>query len=200
MKPLYPSFAPPESWRTKKEKQKSRTEEWRSLRGKILLRDDHTCAYCGYKAEKYQIVDHIDGNPNNNDSANLQVICQMCNLIKHSGFGCEVLDVVDLYEDSGYSQNETIIMTRNLRDEGKTDKEIIEQIGLKRPASFKMDRDHLKRLTGFVTSRAPKEYDNMYAGWISYHKEKAWEARKNMRRDNGRETRRLDPQPKGITF
>lgn len=177
MKLLYPSFAPPESWRSKREAKNAKGEEWRNLRAVILLRDDHTCAYCGHKAEKYQIVDHIDGNPKNNNDTNLQVVCQMCNLIKHSGYGCEVLAVVDLYEESGYPQNEVVNMTRELRDAGKNDKEIIERLGLKKPAPFKMEREYLRKLTGFVTSRPTKEYNSMYNGWLAYHTSAVQEAR-----------------------
>ena len=63
MKTLFPSFAPPETWRNPGQTKKLEGEVWRVLRLKILQRDNYTCSYCGYKSEKYQIVDHIDGNP-----------------------------------------------------------------------------------------------------------------------------------------
>ena len=105
--------------------------------------DDFTCAYCGYRSRKYQIVDHIDGNPENNNDSNLQIVCQMCNLIKHSGQGCVVQGIVDLYRKSNFSQVEIIQVTRKMRSEGKTDKEIIEFLSLKEKVPFKMDKKYL---------------------------------------------------------
>jgi len=169
MKVLFPSFAPPETWRNPGQTKKLEGEAWRTLRLKIVQRDNYTCSYCGYKSEKYQIVDHIDGNPENNTDKNLQVICQMCNLIKHAGQGCAVQGIVDLYEESKHTQTEVISLTRKLRDEGKSDSEIIKQLGLKRKVEFKMDRDYLKKLIGFVTSRQTEEDDGMYNGWLAYH-------------------------------
>lgn len=99
LKKLYPSFADPETWR-ENIKEKISKEEWKKLRLKILKRDDYTCRYCGFKAKKWQIVHHIDGNPNNNDEGNLETICPMCNLIHHAGQGCVVQGIVDLYKES----------------------------------------------------------------------------------------------------
>ncbi|MEM2648501.1 MAG: HNH endonuclease, partial [Candidatus Bathyarchaeia archaeon] len=108
MKKLVLSFADPDKWRNLSERNKFSSEEWKQLRLKILKRDDYTCQYCGYRSEKFQIIDHIDGNPQNNEESNLQTICQMCNLIKHAGQGCVVKGVVDLYKDSKYNQNDII--------------------------------------------------------------------------------------------
>lgn len=43
-----------------------------------------TCEHCGFKAKhRCQLdVDHIDGNRNNNDSTNLQVLCANCHRLK----------------------------------------------------------------------------------------------------------------------
>ena len=106
-----------------------------------------------YKSEKWQIVHHIDGNPNNNEKKNLETICPMCNLIHHAGQGCVVQAIVGLYEKSNYSQNEIIQITRRMRIEEKSDNEIINHLGLKSRVPFKMDKDYLKKLFGFVTSR-----------------------------------------------
>jgi len=62
MKQLFLSFAPPEKWRDPKQTKKLDDEEWQKLRKKILEKDNFTCAYCGYKSDKYQIVHHIDVN------------------------------------------------------------------------------------------------------------------------------------------
>jgi hypothetical protein len=168
MKRLYPSFAPPETWRNSSQAKKLEGDAWKRMREQILKRDNFTCAYCGYRSEKYQIVDHIDGNPENNDDDNLQVICQMCNLVKHAGQGCVVKGIVDLYKKSKYSQNDVIRITREMRDNGASDGKIIIFLGLEGKAPFRMDRVYLKNLFGFVTAR--KTDDSMYNGWLSYHR------------------------------
>jgi len=153
MKPLYPSFADPERWRTEEQSMRINQPEWRELRWKILLRDNFACRYCRFKAEKYQIVHHIDGNPNNNREDNLEAICPMCNLIHHAGQGCIVQDVVDLYKKSDFNQIRIIKMTREMRAKGKSDPEIIRKLGLKWKVPFRMDRRYLRKLYGFITSR-----------------------------------------------
>ena len=140
---------------------------WKALRQRILTRDNFTCAYCGHHSDKYQIVDHIDGDPENNSDANLQIVCQMCNVVKHSGQGCIIQDVIDLYRKAKYGQNDIIRITREMRDRGQTDIEIIAFLGLKNKMPFKMNRDYLRKLFGFVTSRAGKTGD-MYNNWIRW--------------------------------
>jgi len=171
MKPLVLSFAPPEKWRNPHQTKELRGGEWQVLRKRILKRDDYTCVYCGYKSEKYQIVDHIDGDPENNKDDNLQVICQMCNLIKHSGQGCEIKGIVDLYRRSKYPQHVVIKITRKMRDEGASDTEIIKVLELQYKVKFKMDRDYLRNLFGFITSRRTNQND-MYDKWLRYHRKR----------------------------
>jgi hypothetical protein len=152
MKKLYPSYANPATWRNVIAEKISK-EEWRALRLKILNRDKFVCRYCDFKADKWQIVHHIDGNPNNNAESNLETICPMCNLIHHAGQGCVVQGIVDLYKKSKFNQNEIIQITRRMRSEGKSDEEIIKFLGLKDQVPFLMNKNYLKALLGFVTSR-----------------------------------------------
>lgn len=154
MKTLYPSFANPETWRGNIKENISK-EEWKKLRFIILKRDNYTCQYCCFRAEKWQIVHHIDGNPNNNADKNLETICPMCNLIHHAGQGCVVQKIVDLYKTSKYSQNQIIQITRKMR--GKSDEYIIKFLKLNEKVPFKMDRNYLKKLFGFVTSGKTKQ-------------------------------------------
>ena len=167
MKKLFPSFANPATWRTPNDAEKLNQEEWKELRRKILQRDDYTCGYCGFRAEKFQIVHHIDGNHANNNEDNLETVCPMCNLVHHAGQGCVVQGIVDLYEKSNYSQNEIITITRKMRAQGKRDEEIIKSLGLKTKVSFEMDKDYLRKLFGFVTSRKAKE-DQMTDRALAY--------------------------------
>ena len=156
MKKLFPSFANPVSWRTVAPDMTSR-KKWKQIRMKILERDDYACQYCGFKAEKWQIVHHIDGNPNNNSPNNLMVVCQMCNLIEHAGMGCIIQGIVDLYKKSNYTQNQIIIKTREMRAKNKTDEKIIKELDLKEKTEFKQDWNYLKPLYGFVSSRKAED-------------------------------------------
>lgn len=169
MKRLYPSYAPPEKWRNEAQSRKLEGAEWQSLRQRILIRDNYKCAYCRYKAEKFQIVDHIDGDPENNADNNLQILCQMCNLVKHSGQGCVLTGIVELYRNSWFSQTSLIILTRFLRDLGKSDVEIKNLLGLNEKAAFKMNREYLMPLFAFVTSRNTIKGGDMYDKWKKYH-------------------------------
>jgi len=172
MRKLFPSFAPPQTWRSNKHVKKLNSIEWRKLREKILQRDGFTCQYCNYNSQKFQIVHHIDGNPENNSHENLVVICQMCNLVEHAGQGCIVQAVVDLYKKSKFSQNEISSITREMRDQRKMDSEIIEFLGLKEKVPFKMDREYLMGLYGFVTEKLSRDLTGMYNRWKVYHKQK----------------------------
>lgn len=173
MKSLYLSYAPPQKWRTIHQTKWLDGKRWKELRQTILEKDNFTCVYCGYRSEKYQIVDHIDGDPENHNESNLQVVCQMCNLIKHSGQGCVIVGVVDLYRKSKYNQNDIIRITRQIGDNGASDREIIKFLGLEERVPFKMDRKYLRNLYGFVTSRTSNDMDDMYSKWLSYHKKMA---------------------------
>jgi len=166
---LFPSFADPDKWRNENQGKKLDRAKWQALRRKILLRDDYTCQYCGYRSEKYQIVHHLDGDPENNEESNLATICQMCNIIVHAGQGCVVKGVVDLYRESNYNQNDIIRITRKTRDQGKTDDEIIAFLDLKKKAPFRMDKRYLANLFGFVTSRPTLTGDDIYDRWKASH-------------------------------
>jgi len=59
------------------------TWRWRKLRRRILERDGYCCVKCDapYPLE----VDHINGDPENNRSTNLQTLCVPCHHDKHRG-------------------------------------------------------------------------------------------------------------------
>ncbi|MBI5036719.1 HNH endonuclease [Candidatus Micrarchaeota archaeon] len=166
---LVVSYAPSDTWRDYSQKDAAGKREWNVLREKILRRDGFACRYCGYASPKYQVVHHVNGNHANNSEANLVTICQMCNLIAHAGQGCVIKGIVDLYRKSKYGQNEITRITREKRDEGKTDDEIICFLGLECRVPFKMDRLYLYSLFGFVTSRKCPDRSDMYERWKAYH-------------------------------
>lgn len=171
VKQLYPSYAPPEKWRNESQTRRLEGAEWQAIRRCILQRDKYRCAYCGYRAEKFQVVDHIDGDPENNADDNFQIVCQMCNCVKHAGQGCVLKGVVELYRTSWFGQNTLIILTRFLRDLGKPDEEIKNLLGLDEQVPFEMDREYLKPLFAFVTSRQTRRGDDMYDRWKDYHEQ-----------------------------
>src|SRR5712664_1170531 len=153
--PIFPTYADPAKWRPPSSRVKPTGDDWKALRQKVMEREDFTCQYCGYRAEKYQIAHHMDEDPENYSMENLSVICQMCNVIMHAGQGCVVQGVVDLYKESKCPQREVIQITRRMRfNEGRTDSEIIGFLGLRTEMPFIMDKNYLGGLFGFVTSRA----------------------------------------------
>ncbi len=100
-------------------------------------------------------VNHIDGDPKNNDLDNLEVVCDQCHMIMHSGLWASVYKVIIIFKKSKYSQNEIIQITRELRAQGKTDAEIINYIGLQENVPWKQDLLYLSNLFGFITSAKP---------------------------------------------
>ena len=48
------------------------------LRLKVFERDHHTCAFCGFTAQKYQDIHFIDQNPANTRMDNMQTACMYC--------------------------------------------------------------------------------------------------------------------------
>ena len=177
LKLLFPSFADRNQWRVwdfhivvedddrmHVVRHKEDPTAWRKLREQILIRDDFSCRYCGFQAEKWQIVHHIDGNPRNDDFDNLETVCPMCNLVLHAGRGCTLLKIVDLYEKSKFSQAEIIALTRRMRALGQSDGRIISKLGLKGKMPFQTDRSYLRKLFAFISSRKPSLSDQTAAG------------------------------------
>lgn len=49
-----------------------------TYQNKILIRDDYTCQYCGFRAEELQEIVNIDGDYRNNRLTNLITACSLC--------------------------------------------------------------------------------------------------------------------------
>lgn len=154
---LYPTFNDPNKWRTEWQRRNFSDDKWRIIRQKVLQRDNNTCIFCGFRAEKYMMVHHINDDPNDNRLENLETVCPMCNLILHVGQGAVLQGIVDLYKESKFSQEDIIRITRQLRVFGKKDEEIIQKLELKEKVEFRQDIDYLKNLFGFISSRKAKE-------------------------------------------
>jgi hypothetical protein len=145
------------SWRTSADKLFLNSPEWKAIRLRILKRDNYTCAYCGFRNETGQQVNHVDGNPKNNGDKNLEVICPECHKYLHSGLWCAVKGTMKVFKRSKYPNNEIVRKSRELRIQGKTDTEIIAYLGLKQQVPWKQDLEYLRPLFGFQTSQTPIE-------------------------------------------
>ncbi len=87
----------------------------------------------------------------------------------HSGQGCVVQGLVDLYKESKCDQTKIIQITRRMRfQETKSDEEIIAFLGLNKKTPFRINKTYLTKLFGFVTSRPSQQPDNMYEKWRMY--------------------------------
>lgn len=141
------------AWRTQADKKFMKSAEWKRIRKIILERDNHTCQYCGVQRKEYMQINHIDGNPKNHDHKNLEVICSSCHKITHSGFWAQVHNILDVYEKSKYNQNDIIRITGEMRNEGKSDEQIIKHLGLEEKVTWQEDLEFLAARFGFITSR-----------------------------------------------
>jgi len=140
-------------WRTDEDKKLMKRVEWKNLRKKILEKDDYTCQYCEVKIKTFMQINHIDGNPKNNSEDNLEVICSACHKITHSGLWAVVFGTLDVYDESEYNQNDIIIITGVMREQGKSDEEIIKFLGLRKKILWQQNLEYLKTKFGFITSR-----------------------------------------------
>lgn len=143
------------TWRKDEDKKFLASATWKNRRKAVLMRDDYTCSYCGYKTENTRLlhVHHIDGVPKNHDFINLETLCNLCHMIIHSGLWASVYATLDIFEKASVSQEEVVRITRELREKGKLDEDIIKTCGLKNKVSWKQDLDYLKTKIGFVSSR-----------------------------------------------
>lgn len=48
------------------------------LAEQVFERDENTCRYCGFQAQKFQVVVNIDQNYENNELSNLATACSLC--------------------------------------------------------------------------------------------------------------------------
>ena len=95
---LYPTFNDPDKWRNPKQRQSYNDEKRKKARQQILKRDNNTCVFCGFQADKYRMAHHINDDPTDLRLENLETICPMCHLILHIGQGAVIQGVVDLYK------------------------------------------------------------------------------------------------------
>jgi len=142
------------AWRTEDDKKFMKSAKWKRIRNSILDRDNFTCQYCGSTpVRQFLHINHIDGNPKDHTEENLEVICAACHKIAHSGLWAMVFKTIDVYEESKCNQNQIVQFTGKMREDGKSDEEIIEFLGLKKKVPWKQDLNYLSSKFGFITSR-----------------------------------------------
>jgi hypothetical protein len=73
------------------------------------------------------------------------------------GCAAEVLEILDFYAAARYIQNDVISLTRQSRSKGMRDEQIIDAMGLQERRPFMSDPQYLAHLTGFISSRLPRD-------------------------------------------
>jgi hypothetical protein len=58
--------------------------EWKQVRSQVFKRDNYTCVYCGWKATRFQQVNHI-GAEDDHTPNNLETVCAACHAVLHLG-------------------------------------------------------------------------------------------------------------------
>lgn len=52
----------------------------------VKTRDNSSCVYCGFTADKWQDYHHVDGDHRNNHPSNIVIVCRLCHLSQHVGY------------------------------------------------------------------------------------------------------------------
>ena len=58
-------------------------EDFMRLREQVLARDEYTCRFCSFRAEKWQEITHLDDDHTNHSLDNLATACRLCHLCQH---------------------------------------------------------------------------------------------------------------------
>lgn len=72
-------------WRQDDEHGFFKDGKYKEVRNSILIRDDYTCQFCGFKFDEYQEVHHLDDDHGNNSPDNLKTACNLCHAVHHLG-------------------------------------------------------------------------------------------------------------------
>ncbi len=125
MLPLRPCVKNPSLWFPARPEKK----KWDEIRSKVLGRDDHTCRFCGHRAEKFMHVHHLEGGEDNS-LRNLVTCCVACHAVNHFGNNLR-LQTIELWS-SPVPQVEIVRATREGVRSGKALDEINREFELTR--------------------------------------------------------------------
>src|SRR5689334_12328107 len=91
--------------------EKRNPADWQKIREQVLKRDNRACVYCGFRAYKFMMVNHI-GAEDSHDLENLETICKPCHSVLHMGIHCSEghLSVIE----SDADQADIVRQTRQL--------------------------------------------------------------------------------------
>jgi hypothetical protein len=153
LKPLAPSYLDPASWRPSGTKQ---PPGWADLRANIIARDGG-CVYCGHLplpgARDTLEVNHLGGYRDNRPET-LETVCVLCHRVLHAGRSAAIYSSLLLFRHAAVDQNTLIRLSWHLRRTARlADRPLMDLLGLKDQAPFRMDRDYLAGLRGYVIER-----------------------------------------------
>lgn len=75
------------SWQVSPEhgSEMDKSAKMKEVRDSILSRDAHTCYYCGFKAQKWQEIHHLNDDHSDFSTNNLTTVCALCHQCYHLG-------------------------------------------------------------------------------------------------------------------
>ena len=74
-----------EKWRAEDPDSYEKDEAFQAVRPRVLKEDDFTCRACGFRADKWQEVHHINDDHSDNSITNLATLCSFCHMTQHIG-------------------------------------------------------------------------------------------------------------------
>ncbi len=152
-------------------------KEWKTFRSQVLKRDNWTCVYCGFRAYKFMMVNHI-GAEDSHDLQNLETVCKPCHAVLHMGVNSQ-LGYISVIE-SAADQANIVRQTRRLVHL-QTSWSTIEQQILNRfltPGARIYDKDESVEWANKMLTSIP---DGEFRGYLPeglavvFHEEGPWE-------------------------
>jgi hypothetical protein len=153
VKPLRLNYLQPRDWRSPRDRAFLSSATWKALRRQVLDRDGYACVYCGHSQARGMEVNHIYGH-HDQSLTNLETVCPLCHRVLHAGLFAAIYGSLLIFARAGCDQNEIIRRTWRAREEEKLpDRLLMERLGLADPKPFRMDREYLAPLYGYVIER-----------------------------------------------
>lgn len=174
LKLLRPSVIRSSEWYKREERD---MEEWDRIKSQAKRRDKWTCVYCGFRATKFMMVNHI-GAEDNHDLTNLETVCKPCHAVLH--IGINILNGYMNIIESEANQAEIVRVTRSMVHTATLwstiEKEILRQFLL--PGGKIFDKAESLSWANKMLGSIP---DNAYRGYLPdglavvFHEEGPWQ-------------------------